>query len=311
MSSALAISVITPSFNQGPFIRKTIDSVLAQGGADWEHVVIDGGSSDQTVSILNEYPHLKWVSEKDGGQADALNKAMKMCSGDVIFWINSDDLLAPGAFEAARQFFTDHPDAHIVCGNAVTLDQDGNELVRIGPRVRARKLRYPWDGDTSIHQPSIVFRRAVYEFAGPFDIAFNCAMDYDFFLRASRQFRFHHLPVDFGLFREYAGTKTGEGAAEAFKEVKLSLVRYVRDAGDGSPTWAAVRAHFAEGCVWVNDAVANYLNGHPKAARRLLLRAILRYPPSLLVKRHVYFRLRQMIGPSNFDRLRATLAGPP
>jgi glycosyltransferase involved in cell wall biosynthesis len=309
MAPAPIISVITPSFNQGPFIRETIASVLAQGGNDWEHIVVDGGSDDDTVPILKEHPHLIWVSEEDEGQADALNKAMSMSSGDLIFWINSDDLVAPGAFEAARQFFANHGEAQIVCGNSVTLDEGGKELIRIGPRVQARKLRYPWDGDTSMHQPSIVFRRAVYEFAGPFDITLNCAMDYDFFLRASGKFQFHHHPVDFGLFREYAGTKTGGGAAEAFKEVRTALVRYVRSAEDGSPAWASIRAYFAQGCVWVNDAVANYLNGHPRAARRLLWRAVLRYPPSLFVKRHLYFRLLQVLGPEKYDRLRGRTSG--
>jgi glycosyltransferase involved in cell wall biosynthesis len=304
MASEPIISVITPSFNQGPFIRETIASVLDQDGDDWEHIVVDGGSNDDTISILKEFPHLVWVSEKDKGQADALNKAMKMSSGEVIFWINSDDLVAKGAFEAVRQFFAENSDAQIVCGNAVTLDKDGYELVRTGPRVQARKLRYPWDGDTSMHQPSIVFRRAVYEFAGPFDITLNCAMDYDFFLRASRQFEFFHLPVDFGLFREYAGTKTGEGAAEAFKEVKMCLARHVRDAQDGSPTWAAIRAYFAEGCVWVNDAVANYRSGRPKAARQLLLRAFFRNPLSLAVYPHLLYRLSRVVGPPGYEWLR-------
>jgi glycosyltransferase involved in cell wall biosynthesis len=298
------ISVLTPSFNQGRFIRETITSVLEQGGDDWEHIVVDGGSTDDTVSILKEYPHLTWISEKDKGQADALNKAVKMSSGEVIFWINSDDLLANGAFEAVRQFFANRPDAQIVCGNAVTLDKDGNELARTGPRVLARKLRYPWDGDTSMHQPSIVFRRAVYEFAGPFDITLNYAMDYDFFLRASRQFKFHHEPVDLGLFREYAGTKTGESAAEAFTEVKMCLVRYVQKTGDGSPTWAAIRAYFAEGCVWVNDAVADYRNGRTQAARHLLIRAFFRNPLSLFVYPHLLYRLRQVVGSSGYERLR-------
>ena len=311
MTSAPIISVITPSFNQGPFIRETIASVLAQGGDDWEHIVVDGGSNDETISILKEYPHLVWVSEKDKGQADALNKAIKMSSGDVIFWINSDDLVAEGAFDAVRQFFTNHPDAHIVCGNAVTLDKDGNELVRTGPRVRARKLRYPWDGDTSMHQPSIVFRRAVYEFAGPFDITLNCAMDYDFFLRASRQFNFHHQPVDLGLFREYAGTKTGEGAAEAFTEVKMCLIRHVRETNDGSPMWAAIRGYFAEGCVWVNDAVANYRHGHPQAARWLLIRAFFRNPASLFVYPHFLFRLQQLLGPRKYSALRSFVTHRP
>ena len=308
MSNKPLISTITPSLNQGPFIRHTIESVLTQGGDDWEHVVVDGGSTDETITILEEYPHLRWVSEPDQGQSDALNKAMKMCLGDVIFWINSDDMVAPEAFERARRFFDDHPDAQIVCGNAVTLDEEGNETRRTGPRVRAHKLRYPWDGDTSIHQPSIVFRRAVYETVGPFDTSLRYAMDYDFFLRASSQFEFHHLPVDLGLFRGYEGTKTGEGAAEAFTEVRRSLVRYVREEGEGSPTWTAIRAYFAEACVWVNDAVEHYRNGRVRTARRLLLRAGLRNPVSLFVFPHLYFRLRQVLGPVRFNALRKYVA---
>ncbi len=304
MSNNPLISVITVSLNQGPFIRHTIESVLSQAGDDWEHVVVDGGSTDETISILEEYPHLRWVSEHDNGQSDALNKAMKISQGDVIFWINSDDVVAPGAFEAARSFFSSHPEAQIVCGNAVTVDQDGGETSRTGPRVQAQKLRYPWDGDTSIHQPSIVFRRAVYETAGPFDTSLHYAMDYDFFLRASSHFEFHHQPVDFGFFRGYAGTKTGEGAAQAFTEVRKCLVRYVRDNGDGSPKWAATRAYFAEGCVWVNDAVENYRNGRPQEARRLLLRAGLRNPLSLGVWPHLHYRLQQVLGPGRFDALR-------
>lgn len=308
MADAPRISVITPSFNQGAFIRQTIESVLSQGGDDWDHVVVDGGSTDDTVSILEEYPHLKWVSEPDEGQSDALNKAMNMSDGELIFWINSDDVVASGAFSAARRFFDDHPGARIVCGNAVTIDQNGNETSRTGPRVRTHKLRYPWDGDTSIHQPSIVFRRTVYETVGPFDTSLHYAMDYDFFLRASSQFEFHHLPVDLGLFRGYAGTKTGEGAAEAFTEVRKCLVRYVRREGDGSPTGTAIRAYFAEGCVWVNDAIADYRRGRSEEARRLLARAFLRNPLSLLVYPHLYYRLRQIIGAEAFENLRSRVS---
>jgi glycosyltransferase involved in cell wall biosynthesis len=307
-TSEPTISVLTPSFNQGRFIRQTIESILAQDGDDWEHIVIDGGSSDETVSILEEYPHLSWVSEKDNGQADALNKGMAASRGDLVFWINSDDILAAGAFAAAREFFSSNPDASIVVGNAVKIDEHGNEIMRMGPRVRAEQLRRPWNGSTSMHQPSIVFRKAVYETAGPFDASLHCAMDYDFFLRASQQFEFHDLPVDLGLFREYPGTKTGEGAAEAFAEVRRCLVRYVREEGKGSPTWAAARAYFAEACVWVNDAVAHYRNGRQRTARRLLIRASLRNPMSLLVFPHLHYRLHQVLGPKKFDALRRYVA---
>ncbi len=104
----------------------------------------------------------------------------------------------------------------------------------------------------------------VYDTIGPFDISLHCAMDYDFFLRASSHFEFHHLPVDFGFFREYAGSKTGEGAAEAFEEVRACLVRFVRQAGNGSPSWTATRGFFAQAGVWVNDAVAHYRRGRAK-----------------------------------------------
>lgn len=307
MDDQLTISVITPSFNQGDFIRHTIESVLAQGGDGWEHVVVDGGSIDDTVSILKAYPHLIWVSEPDEGQSDALNKAMRLSSGELIFWINSDDVVAPGAFEAARTFFAENPAAHIVCGNAVTIDQDGRETGRLGPRVDPRKLRYPWDGDTSIHQPSLVFRRSVYDAVGPFDLGLHYAMDYDFFLRAAERFDIHHLPVDLGLFRAHGGTKTGDAAAESFFEVRRSLVRFVRDRGHGSPKWTSVRGFFAQGCVLVNDAVAHYENARPRPARGNLLRAFIRNPLSLFVRRHLYYRARRLLGDRRYAALRHNL----
>jgi len=91
VENPLFISVITPSFNQGQFIEQTILSVLNQGYSPCEHIVIDGGSTDPTISILKRYPHLTWISEKDNGQSDALNKGFRMATGDVVAWINSDD----------------------------------------------------------------------------------------------------------------------------------------------------------------------------------------------------------------------------
>ena len=160
-----------------------------------------------------------------------------------------------------------------------------------------------------MHQPSIVFHRRVYETVGPFDTSLRCAMDYDFFLRASGRYEFLRLPVDFGFFREYPGTKTGEGAAEAFEEVRASLVRFVRDSGDGSPSWTAIRGFFVQGCVWVNDAVRAYHSGHPQRARRLLARAFVRNPMSLFVAPHLHYRSRQILGESTHDFLRSLLAG--
>lgn len=308
MPTQPTISVITPSFNQGRFIRSTIESVVGQGGGEWEHIVVDGGSTDDTVSILESYPHLKWVSESDRGQSDALNKGLAMSAGEIIFWINSDDLVAEGAFDAARAFFSSHPEAAIVCGNAVVIDDQGDELRRMGPRVRAEQLRRPWNGQTSMHQPSIVFKKKVWEHVGPFDVDLHLAMDYDFFLRASELFELHQLPVDFGLFREYAGTKTGEGTVDSFKEVRRSLENFERSIDGGSPRVASILGYFAEGCAWANDAVACYRNGESTRARRLLARAFLRNPLSLLISPHLHFRSRQLLGQTAHDVLRRNLA---
>ena len=303
------ISVITPSFNQGTFIRQNIESVLAQGGSGWEHVIVDGGSDDDTVSILKEYPHLKWVSERDKGQADALNKAMAMSEGNLIFWINSDDLVAPGAFAAVRAFFSSNPEASIVCGNAVTIDSEAREIRRLGPHVQASRLRRPWNGDTSMHQPSLVFRREVYDVVGPVDVSLHYAMDYDFFLRAAARFPLHHVPVDLGLFRVSPGTKTGQSAAPAFREVRRCLVRHVRSTGDGVVWWTSLRGWIAQAYVFSNDAVACYERGDVREARRLLVRGFLRFPPSLVSKRHLYFRVRATLGASKYGRLQSLISG--
>lgn len=307
---ASTISVITPSYNQGAYIRRTIQSVLDQGDDDWEHIVVDGGSTDETVAILESYPHLRWVSEPDRGQSDALNKAMSMSGGELIFWINSDDLVADGAFAAAREFFSHHPDAAILCGNAITIDDDDRVLLRLGPRVRRERLRRPWNGDTSMHQPSLVFRREVYDAVGPFDVSLHYAMDYDFFLRAASRFPVHHEPVDLGLFRISPGTKTGQGAARAFCEVRQSLVRHMRSTGDGVVWWTSLRGWIAQAYVLVNDAVTCYEQGDAGQARLLLARAFLRFPPSLLSKRHLYFRARDTLGHSNYRRLRSLISSP-
>src|SRR5665811_220931 len=114
MSSAILprITIITPTLNQGRFIETTIQSVLAQGYPNLEYIIMDGGSTDNTLDILQRYAgQLRWISQKDSGQADALNTALKQASGEVIAYLNSDDQYSPGALLAVGQFFVDHPQA--------------------------------------------------------------------------------------------------------------------------------------------------------------------------------------------------------
>ena len=109
MTSPPRISIVTPSYNQGRYLGELIESVVAQRDPNFEHIVMDGGSTDETVAVLKRYPHVLWRSEKDAGQSDAVCKALAMATGEIVGWINSDDFYYPGAFAAAREAFARDP----------------------------------------------------------------------------------------------------------------------------------------------------------------------------------------------------------
>ena len=122
------ISIVTPSYNQGQFIRETIESVLGQSYDKIEYIVMDGGSTDETVSILREYendPRFQWISEKDRGQSDAINKGWRLCQGDILAWLNSDDTYCADALQLVADAFVHHPDAVGVYGECLYTDAAG------------------------------------------------------------------------------------------------------------------------------------------------------------------------------------------
>ena len=150
---SVKISILTPSYNQGEFIEKTIQSVLNQNHENFEHIIIDGGSTDNTVSIIKEYPHLKWVSEKDEGQADALNKGLKMATGDVIGWINSDDFYQDNIFMDVISHFDDKTVKWII----------GNITMRYhGLDVNKHEVSSDVTYETLLKTPDIVRQQGVF-----------------------------------------------------------------------------------------------------------------------------------------------------
>ncbi|MBK8020940.1 MAG: glycosyltransferase [Chloroflexi bacterium] len=124
------ITILTPSYNQAQYIRATIDSVLGQDFPDFEYLVVDGGSTDGTVDILKSYsdPRMRWISERDKGQTDALNRGLRMTSGEILTWINSDDVLLPGAVRFMVETFASRPEIDMFYGDVNIIDSAGNVL---------------------------------------------------------------------------------------------------------------------------------------------------------------------------------------
>jgi len=188
MSSTPLISVITPSFNRATMIADAIESVLAQNDPAWEHIIIDGGSIDNTLEVLARYPHLRVVSEPDQGMYDALNKGLKMAQGEIIGWLNTDDLFAPGAFAAARRVFESHPTAEAVMGAALFFN-DGDSARRPLCTEPPIELSQLWQ--RIAHGPTDpnawFFRRGVFKRYGFFNPSMKYVADRDFLFRAALQ----------------------------------------------------------------------------------------------------------------------------
>lgn len=203
------VSVVTPSYNQGPFIRETIESVLSQDYPNMEYWVIDGGSVDETLPVLAEYgqhPCFSYLSEPDEGQADAVNKGWGRVRGEIVGWLNSDDTYIRGALASQVDFLLHHSEVDVVYGDCLFTDAQGR-VVESGPGRPFRLLellRF-----TIPHQPTVFLRREAIRKAGPLDLSFPFSMDSEYWLRLhSLGFKFAYNPVAVATYRLHESSKT-------------------------------------------------------------------------------------------------------
>ena len=234
----MKISIITPSYNQGRFIRRTIESVLSQGVDEVEYWVVDGGSTDETLQVLSQYPDsLQWVSEKDKGQADAVNKGICRSNGEIIGWLNSDDIYYPGALKTVLDFFASHPEVQILYGDADHIDEQDDI---IGP-YPTEDWNYERLLETSfICQPAVFFRRSLVEKVGLLDTKLQYCLDYEYWLRVGKALPMVNLPIKLAGSRLYDDTKTLGSRRKVHEEI---LTMVCAAGGKFSFRWASNLGH--------------------------------------------------------------------
>ncbi|MFZ5512575.1 MAG: glycosyltransferase family 2 protein [Pseudomonadota bacterium] len=202
------ISLVTCSYQQAGYLEATLRSVLEQGYDDLEYIVIDGGSSDGSADIIRAYGSrlAYWVSEPDRGQTDALAKGFRRSTGEVLGWLCSDDLLLPGALRSVGEFFAAHPRVQAVYGDSLWIDGAGRFL-RPKKEMPFNRFVFLYDHNY-IPQPSMFWRRSLFEAVGGLDPDFNLAMDSDLWERFSARTAIAHLPRYLSCMRFYPEQKT-------------------------------------------------------------------------------------------------------
>ena len=214
----MKISIVTPSYNYGRFIGDAIQSVIDQDYGNKEYIIMDGGSTDDTYEVVRsfgELSYLKWISEPDDGQTNAINKGFELASGDVVAWLNADDFYLPETFSRVAKAFKDNPDVDVIYGDTMFVDEKGN----------CKRIKKEHDFDFKIllyygcyiQSTSTFFRRRIFEEGNKLNESFRVVMDYEYFLRIyDRGYKFKYLPEVLSTFRWH-----GDNVSIKNKEIGL------------------------------------------------------------------------------------------
>lgn len=234
----MKVTIITPSYNQGKYLERTIVSVLEQKIDNLEYLVMDGGSTDDSVEILKKYGEfLTWKSEKDKGQTDAVNKGLRLASGDIIGWLNSDDIYYEDAIKKVLNVFEENPEINVVYGNANHIREDDSIIEPYYTEdfnyERLKEICF-------ICQPSVFFRKTLVDKYGTLDESLQYCMDYEYWLRLGKEESFFYLDELIAGSRLYGDNKT-LGARRKVHEEILQMQKKVL--GRASSKWIYNLAH--------------------------------------------------------------------
>lgn len=215
MNALPKITVITPSFNQGQYIEETILSVINQDYPNLEYIIMDGGSTDNTVEIIKKYQDKihYWVSEKDKGQSNAINKGLQKATGEIINWINSDDQLQPGALSAIVRHFIANPDAIIVHGRIEYFGETSNYY---STNLPTKDLETRYVSHICMPQPAAFFRKKLIEEQGYLDESLHFSMDTDLYMRAGLHYTLVQTEDVIARFRLHGNSKSVSAFSKTF-----------------------------------------------------------------------------------------------
>lgn len=268
------ISIVTPSFQQAQYLEQTILSVLGQNYQPLEFIVIDGGSTDGSVDVIRKYEHRisYWVSEKDRGQAHAINKGLAQATGDIVAYLNSDDLYLPEAFSKVVQYFREHPECDWLCGDTIMFGEGQPDQVILAevPRSAAQALSWAYTAP----QPGMFWKREL--LSDGFDERWRYCFDHELYVRLLLAgHKCDHLPATLAAYRLHQTSKTvAEGSLFDQEFDEIAAIYESRLTGSGR-RWCVATRH-------LRDSFAASTSGRRGAALRSLLNAALIHPESIL-----------------------------
>lgn len=219
------VSIVTPTLNRAEYLGATLRSVRDQTYRRIEHIVVDGGSNDGSLALLKEHEGtygLRWTTEPDRGMYDAINKGMRDAAGEVLAYLNSDDLYLPWTVATVVEYFDTHPDVGFVFGDALNVDESGAQTLVLQPPFDLRSIRR----SAFLVQPTVFWRRQAFQVQGPFDASFKLVADCEYWMRAGSRWSFGRVDEVLAVEQDHAGTHRTKRGAELTAEITLLRKRY-------------------------------------------------------------------------------------
>lgn len=295
------VSIVTPSFNQAPYLEQTLRSVLDQDYPSLEYIVVDGASTDGSVDILKKYTDRLawWVSEKDSGQGEAINKGLARANGEIIAWLNSDDYFLPDTISSVVRIFEENPDVILIYGDMLAVDERGQttNILKYSQLSLEDLLCFQIIG-----QPAVFFRRDAYEKAGGLDTTFHFLLDHHLWIRLAQQGRILHVPAVWAAARYHAQAKNRLRAAEFGREAFRILDWAKSQPGlDGTVSKVERRARAS-----AHRVDARYLldAGQSISALQAWFQALFIHPPTALKRLNIFVSaILHMVGLSRLREI--------